>query len=256
VRTRHHSLLHDTGPGFPDGGSGLLPVLAAAGVTELDALVVSHGDLDHAGGAGTVLAAHPRARLWSSGFTVPGHGARDCVAGRGWWWDGHRFEFLHPAAARPKPGNDDSCVLRITGPGGRVLFTGDIGRNVEARLAAAGLVDHMDLVLAAHHGSRTSSDRTLIAAARPRYVVFSAGYGNRWGFPVSAVLEDWLAGGACVLSTATGGSLHFSGGPERSLALVRRHRVDGAGPWRRGPSPCRPEPGSPVQPSHPGAVVD
>ena len=54
VRTREHALLYDAGPGSargPDAGDTVVvPALRALGVRQLDTLLISHGDADHAGG--------------------------------------------------------------------------------------------------------------------------------------------------------------------------------------------------------------
>src|SRR5207249_7230120 len=120
-----HALLYDAGPAFnafSDSGSRvILPYLRGEGIAALDALVVSHDDRDHSGGAGSVLEAMSVGLLWSS--LSPDHALlaaptwrAPCVAGRKWLWDGVSFEFLHPhsetALGRSSRANNLSCVLR------------------------------------------------------------------------------------------------------------------------------------------------
>ena len=61
VRTHDHALVYDAGPaprgGVDAGASVVAPSLAALGMRRLDALVISHGDNDHAGGARALVAA-------------------------------------------------------------------------------------------------------------------------------------------------------------------------------------------------------
>jgi competence protein ComEC len=63
VQTAGHDLLFDAGPAFSaDADSGnriIAPYLRAMGVRRLDAMVISHADKDHEGGAASVLAALP-----------------------------------------------------------------------------------------------------------------------------------------------------------------------------------------------------
>src|SRR5438874_7935364 len=147
ARTEKHALLYDAGPAFnafSDSGSRvILPYLRGEGIDSLDALVVSHDDRDHSGGARSVLEAMPGGLLWSS--LSPDHALlaanawrAPCVARRKWFWDGVSFEFLHPraeiASGRAARANNLSCVLRIEAPGGRVLLTGDIERAAEREL--------------------------------------------------------------------------------------------------------------------------
>ena len=98
----------------------------------LDALVVSHDDIDHAGGAQSVLRALPVADFLSS--LPAGHPARaassvhrTCDAGQEWTWDGVHFRMLHPAPgshAAVLPDNERSCVLLIEAGPERLLVTG------------------------------------------------------------------------------------------------------------------------------------
>src|SRR6185295_4834685 len=125
VRTHEHALLYDAGPAFgaeADSGERIIaPYLRAAGIERLDAMVVTHNDSDHSGGASSVLENFDVDAMYSSlaaGHPLLGlaHDARRCVAGQAWTWDGVRFEILHPesAAARPKKINDLSCVLKVS----------------------------------------------------------------------------------------------------------------------------------------------
>jgi competence protein ComEC len=236
VETPRHALLYDAGPAFRNrdaGESVVLPVLRRTGVRRLDALVVSHDDSDHAGGVVSVLEAHPRVLVLAP---VPPRGAtgrfEPCVAGRAWRWDGVRFEVLSPPATGAwSSDNDGSCVLRVTTAGASLLLTGDIEARREADLARRGLPGRVDLVVAPHHGSRSSSSAALVAATRPRWVVVSAGWRNRWGFPAPEVVRRWTEAGACVLGTAAGGALAFTVGADGALRPARAERRDGAAVW-------------------------
>jgi competence protein ComEC len=73
----------------------------------------------------------------------------------------------------------------------------------EAALLASG-IPRVDVVKAPHHGSRTSSGRGLVAASRPRWVVFPVGAGNRYGFPHAETVDRWRGSGARLLRTDEG----------------------------------------------------
>jgi competence protein ComEC len=236
VQTARHAMLYDAGPAYrlrDAGESVIVPVLHQAGIARLDVLMISHDDRDHLGGAASVLKAHPQARLIAgdrSGLAADAY--QRCEAGLSWEWDGVRFSVLGPQdGARRRSDNDSSCVLRIEAPRTSVLLPGDIERRGEEELARRGLLSRADLVLAPHHGSRSSSGATLVNATRPRFVVFSAGYLNRWGFPAPQVVHRWQEAGACVLDTASQGALVFAAGADGALQLVRRERADGAHLW-------------------------
>jgi competence protein ComEC len=245
VQTAQHAMLYDAGPAYrlrDAGTSVVLPVLHQARVARLDAFVISHDDQDHRGGARSVLAAYPPTRVIAPHHPdLPAHPYQACEAGLSWEWDGVRFIVLSPArGTRGRSDNDDSCVLRIEAPGASVLLTGDIERRREDELARRDMLSPVDLVLAPHHGSRSSSGAALVAATRPRFVVFSAGYLNRWGFPAQQVVRRWSEAGACLLDTAMHGAMVFSTGADGILRLTRRERADGAHLWTSGAgeAPC------------------
>ena len=181
VQTAGHDLLYDTGPAFSaDANSGeriLLPYLRAVGVRRLDALVVSHQDQDHAGGAESVLAGLPVARVLASlPYNHPlrliaGPRAEACAAGQAWDWDGVRFRVLHPAdpVGEGRAGNEAACVLQVEAGGRKALLSSDIEAASESRiLAREGHAVASEFVVAPHHGSRTSSTAAFIAATAPR----------------------------------------------------------------------------------------
>jgi competence protein ComEC len=239
VRTRSHTLVYDAGPAFQSGRDTgelvIAPYLHHQGVRAIDRLVISHDDLDHRGGLRSLAAALPIRSILRGpsvrGPSLHGMAAEVCHRGQGWVWDGVEFIVLHPAGPQSRRENDSSCVLRIRGRGGSVLLTGDIEADAEAALAASGLT-HADLVVAPHHGSRTSSTPDLVDALRPQVVVFSAGYRNRWGFPKDDVVRRWRATGALALSTAASGAVEATVAADTPIR-ISEHRRAAARYWRR-----------------------
>jgi competence protein ComEC len=227
VETRAHRLLFDAGPAsasFDSGASVVLPALAAAGRRDLDAVVLSHADNDHAGGAAAVLAAFPAATVWK-GPDVERFEGRTCTRGDTWWWDGVVFEVLHPEGGFAGAGNDSSCVLRVSAGGRALLLTGDVERRGEAALLGAAPV--ADVVVVPHHGSATSSSEPFVAAVGARYAIVSAGFANRWGFPRPEVRARWQSSGALVVETGVAGAVtvELAGGEARVFAeRDGRHR--------------------------------
>lgn len=238
VRTRNHLLVYDAGPQYArDSDAGqrvLLPLLRARGERHIDRLVLSHRDTDHVGGARALLAALPITSTSSSlppdhplVAASPAH--QPCATGQTWVWDGVRFEFLHPPggegdpAARP---NTRSCVLRIAAAGSpATLLTGDIEREQELRLAGRfGDALRAGVLLAPHHGSRTSSTPLFLDAVRPQVAVVQAGYRNRFGHPADEVVARYRAIGATIHASPACGAWQWRsdlGG----LGLCQRERA-------------------------------
>ncbi|TPW17561.1 MAG: competence protein ComEC, partial [Halothiobacillaceae bacterium] len=215
VRTQHHTLVYDTGPGlgreFNAGSTVLLPFLQYEGVRAVDRLIIGHGDADHIGGARAltegiaveeVLTSVPAQVDWMS--------SQFCDAGRTWQWDGVTFELLHPRQHDGLHHNNHSCVVRIEGEQGSILITGDIEKEAEHRLVREQAERlKSDILVVPHHGSATSSTESFIEAVRPQFALFPLGYRNRYGHPKARVVERYRQRGIVMLDTATAGAISF-----------------------------------------------
>ena len=261
VETRHHTLVFDTGPAYPSGFSTvdavLLPFLQARQRGRIDRLILSHGDSDHAGAAERLVRAIDVGSIMSGEPWRVGVPARACRAGDSWRWDGVDFEILHPKGSHRRDGNNASCVLRIANAHAVALLTGDIEATAEYELitSAAGRLAS-DLVVAPHHGSATSSSHAFVAAVQPSYVVFTAGWGNRYGFPDEGVDRRWRDIGARALNTASAGTVSFAVDHRSGVSPPRCQRVHARRFWSHvGGSADACHPVSSGHPTEPGATT-
>jgi len=234
AETSNHVLVYDSGPafrsGFNTGDAVLVPYLVNQGYRHIDRLVISHADNDHIGGAHSLFE---RMDIFSISSGEPGEfdwaQSKQCLAGQRWVWDQVQFEYLAPFTAGE--GNNSSCVLRIETAAGRVLLlTGDIERSVERQL----LEQHArrlaaDILVAPHHGSRTSSTDGFVNAVHPEYVLFPVGYRNRFGFPKPDVLARYREIGARTLDTATDGAVSIRLEAGRGIEATGHRQRTGAG---------------------------
>lgn len=230
ISTARHRLLYDAGPQYSrqsDAGERVIaPLLAAQGM-RLDAMMLSHRDSDHTGGALAIKAAQPQVKIWGSDSVIndPLLAAlapvQRCTQGQHWQWDGVTFEVLHPPEGdawlngrKPQP-NFGSCVLRIRSASGRVaLLAGDIEAAQEQLLLQTSVAAPVDWLLVPHHGSKTSSTDAWVKTLRPHWGVVQAGYLNRFGHPVAAVVERYKAAGSqLVLQDRCGAALWQSDRP-------------------------------------------
>jgi competence protein ComEC len=238
ARTRNHALLFDAGPAFgPQADSGnrmIVPYLRAAGVKALDVMIVSHDDADHYGGASSVLQAMPVAQLLTSvpdldPLSFEAANAARCYAGQSWEWDGVHFEMLHPARASYDDAsikdNNRGCVLRIAARNAAVLIPADIEARAEQQLldSARGKL-RAQVLLAPHHGSRTSSIAEFVVAVDPRIVIYPVGYRNRFGHPHVDVEERYLRQGSHIYRTDRDGALTLHFGASDAIK-VTPHRA-------------------------------
>jgi competence protein ComEC len=199
VETPGHRLLYDTGPALgpqADAGSRyILPSLQRRGIYALDRLVLSHDDLDHTGGARSLLQGMTVGQ--GLGVAVAGATAapvwQPCEAGQQWEWDGWRFVVLYPDAEQrrfARADNNRSCVLRISRGHSAVLLPGDLERLGELSLLDRFPADALKstVLVLGHHGSRGASSEELLAAVRPQWALISAGYRNHFRHPNTQTL--------------------------------------------------------------------
>lgn len=253
VRTGSQVLLYDTGPEvtgvYSAVESVLLPNLKALGVNHVDHLVVSHGDSDHSGGL-SVLLDELSIGMISTGepevvrqkldrhpaAVIQGCPRLPRVMGE--------FELSFWRSRAEPSGNDASCVLRVFHPetGVDVVLTGDISRKVEAEMLADPGLDWLPafsgrrIVVAPHHGSKTSSSMRWVSAAEPNWVIYTAGYRHRYGHPHRDVVDRYQQVGAVPLSTACSGQLSVSFEPDNPKIVEAKRQ----GPfWIAGPGLTR-----------------
>ena len=239
VRTRSYALLYDTGPRWWEGGDAgeriVLPALRALGVARLDTLLISHADLDHAGGAASIVSQVPVARVLSSEPLPLAKGVvvEPCRAPLRWQVDGVHFEILHPRVGESFPKqNDRSCVLRVHGAYGRVLLSGDIELGVEnALLKRDRRALAADVLSVPHHGSASSSSPAFVQAVRPQVALIGAGLHNRYRLPHTEVVARYRAAGATVINSATSGAINIDVA-QRGLR-VERYRAMHWGWWHQ-----------------------
>ncbi|MGI9201454.1 MAG: DNA internalization-related competence protein ComEC/Rec2 [Woeseiaceae bacterium] len=228
VQTQRHVVLYDTGPAFRGGGSAaqnvVLPFLRSRGVQRIDLLVVSHADLDHAGGVADLTTAMPVDQVLA-GEPLPATHSSPCRAGDRWSYDGIRFAVLHPSAETPLQGNDRSCVILLEVGAYRLLLTGDIEKAAEQSLLQDGRLPRVHVVSVPHHGSKTSSTAEFTRATSASVAIVSAAYGNHWGFPKEEVIRRWQRSGAAVLSTATAGAVELHVCADSGFTEITGYRV-------------------------------
>jgi competence protein ComEC len=233
ILTRNHALLFDSGPlsrsGWDAGDKVVVPYLRHLGVHQLDVLVSSHGDSDHAGGAASVLAWSGEATRYHSSADL--NGAKAGRQGDFWYWDEVRFEYLHPGPFLPYLGNDSSCVLLVSTHDSQLLLPGDISTVVEQSLVRQYADLRLDLLVVPHHGSKTSSSHRLLNQFRPQVALVSSAFRNRFGMPHQEVVGRYRLQGTEFLNTADCGLLKAESVRDRSVVVSAAQRALDADIW-------------------------
>jgi len=216
-------LLVDGGPGgarrFDVGERVLAPFLWNRPLGHLDAVALSHWDVDHSGGLAAVLARFRVGEFWESGRAAAAAPetvaalARSRIprrvlgAGQRLWLGRALITVLGPAPGPPLAANDQSLVLRLDWRSVSLLLPGDLGPRGEALLLERGGPLRVLALKVPHHGSRFSSSAPLLQAVRPLVAVVSVGARNPFRHPSPEAIGRLEAIGARVYRTDRDGAV-------------------------------------------------
>lgn len=234
-----HTMLIDGG-GFSDnavfdiGARIVAPFLWRQKIKTVDTIVLSHPNSDHLNGL-IYIAEHFNVKeVWSNNQAADTKGYQRFMGAiaanrihhppfkelpRSRSINGVRFDILYPPydfIARCKREdwrdlNNNSMVVKATWGSTSFLFPGDIKSPAEAELATNSA--HMlksSVLLAPHHGSRTSSTDGFLAKVAPEVVIISSGRQSRFGTPHAAVLRRYQNFGLRIYETARHGAVAVS----------------------------------------------
>ncbi|MGK3952810.1 ComEC/Rec2 family competence protein [Microbacterium sp. I2] len=227
--------LVDTGP----DPAALTACLSRTGIERIDLLVMTHYDLDHAGGVSAVAGRvdtvlhgphDERAPAVLSVLAAAGAHLVEASAGMTGSLGEARWRALWPlpdSHAFPA-GNDASIVLDVRGGGiPPTLLLGDLSASPQRAIEAAGSLDPpYAVVKVAHHGS-ADQDAALYAAADPGVAVVTVGLGNDYGHPRVEILDLLTQMGAVVARTDRDGMVAIW--PDGERLSVWRERGGGVG---------------------------
>ncbi len=246
IRTPNHQLLYDTGPEYTenfDAGSGIIvPYLQSQGLRRLDTLVVSHNDKDHSGGLLGVLAGidvnqmllgelDKLIDLNKNEVRSVQPAVDNCHTQAPWRWDGVHFRFITWPITPNAKANNHSCVLLVEFKGQKILLAGDIEKDVERILSEREELAAVDIILAPHHGSKTSSTAGFLARVLPHRVIYSAGFHNQHGHPHADVQARYARMGTLPHNTAYAGALEFTWREGQQPYQLTQYRQSQARYW-------------------------
>ena len=182
---------------YDNGKQVVLPFLNYRGVRALDAVIVSHPDMDHIGGLKSVIQNVLTKQLITGPDISDESGLMSAVeelhiphtallAANQFSIGQAKASVLAPRDANAT-GNDASLVVQIEYNDFSALLMGDaefaIEQEIEPRLRS------VDVLKAGHHGSKNATSERFLGNIQPSYVILSAGQNNRYGHPTPEVLN-------------------------------------------------------------------
>ncbi len=227
------------GGGFSDnrvfdmGQRIIAPFLWQKKIGSVDTLVLSHPNSDHLNGL-LYIAEHFNVKdVWSNNERVNTIGYQNFIntlktkkintpvfdkIPKTYNINGVEFTILYPPSDflvkkekdRWRDTNNNSLVIKVRLGACSFLFPGDIMAKGERELAGIAGDGLKSMVLVApHHGSRTSSTRKFLNKIQPETVVISAGFKSRYGYPHQSVLNRYQNKGYRVFRTDMQGAVEM-----------------------------------------------
>jgi len=206
VRAGDYTCLIDTGKS--DAQTRLEKVLNHCKIESLDAIFITHTDKDHTGGLKWLRKSDIEikaiyASRYYPGTTVQKHQAVKTAEKLGlevqWLGAGDRvplgssgavFEVIAPQAEIPGNEDDNSLVMMLNSPDGRILFAGDMERQEEKNLLNSGADLKCDVLKVPNHADSDACSASLIAACTPKIAVISTDTREKPDTPDARVLKN------------------------------------------------------------------
>ncbi|WP_066049870.1 DNA internalization-related competence protein ComEC/Rec2 [Robertmurraya korlensis] len=208
---------------FEVGNDILIPFLKGKGVSAIDKLILTHGDMDHIGGAKSVLQTikvkelilpyvSNRSKLEDELIQVAREMKTTVIFvknGMSWAENGSIYKIVNPILEL-EDRNDNSIVIHVKIGGLYWLFTGDLGEAGEEKLLKEYPTLPVDVLKIGHHGSKSSTSAHLLEAYKPKVAIISVGKTNRFGHPHQEVLDRLKARNIKVFRTDTDGAISYT----------------------------------------------
>lgn len=193
-------------------------LLLSQGVFRLDGVIITHYDADHAGGVEMLLSRIPADEIYLPILEMD-NDIRDSLTDKYadkicWVEEDTVFNdvpiTIYPAIDTQDTNESSLCIL-FQPENCDILITGDRSTDGELALMEHTQLPDLEILIAGHHGSKTSTSLELLNATRPELVIISVGEDNRYGHPTWETLERLRIFGCDVYRTDTQGTIIFRG---------------------------------------------
>jgi competence protein ComEC len=186
--------------------------LLSQGISRIDGLILTHADLDHAGGAPYLLQ-----RIRADAVIAPAQAAEKLeFAGEGILLAEQDYEIAFPGGnitifvpEKDAKGNESSAAVLFQTEKCDTLITGDLSRTGEIRLLRRASIPELEVLVVGHHGSENSTSEYLLEQTSPEVAIISVGEGNWYGHPHDSVLQRLENAGCRIYRTDLHGTILF-----------------------------------------------
>ncbi|MCU9613942.1 DNA internalization-related competence protein ComEC/Rec2 [Caldibacillus lycopersici] len=208
---------------YDPGEKIVLPLLKSRGITHLDKLILTHGDMDHIGSAKTIIEKLPIKQLLVGDTIHKKAFELEIIAlankknievihvyeGLKWAKGKYDFHILAPRLM-DEADNDASIVIYAIVAGKRWLFTGDLEEAGEKQLIEKYPQLRVDILKVGHHGSNTSTTAPFLSKIKPKAAIISVGERNRYGHPHQEILDRLQENTIDIYRTDKNGAVSYS----------------------------------------------
>lgn len=225
------AILYDTGSAWEGGSIAqrvVIPVLHHRGIEQLEGMILSHSDNDHAGGKELIKQIMKPKWVKSSEYQAE---ILPCIQGEKWQWQGLDFQVLWPPKRVTRAFNPHSCVIKVSDSFHSILLTGDMTDVSELLMLNQHPNLTADLLLVPHHGSRSSSTEKLLRQLQAEVALVSVAKHNPWSLPSLKIKKRYQQNSIQWIETAKSGQITVHYKNEKRTIL--KHRQELAANWYR-----------------------
>jgi competence protein ComEC len=197
---------------FSIGSDLLVPYLKSIGIDNIDYMFITHGDMDHIGGAEDIIKSIKVKNIYLNGsintleesllkYNPNYLKEKDVIE-----VNNITLNILNPGKYTNE--NDSSLVIYFNIKGYNILLMGDASKQVEEDLINKYDLN-VDILKLGHHGSKTSTSNKFIENIKPIYGIISVGESNKFGHPHKNVIDILNNNNVNVYRTDYYGSIKF-----------------------------------------------
>lgn len=192
--------------------------LLSQGISRVDGLILTHFDRDHAGGVAYFLSRIPADAVYlpegpdeealaQTIYPVSGDAAWTVTEDLTLEWTGNRISIFAPVMKQTS--NESGLSVLFHNENCDILITGDMSQMGERLLLTEKQIPPLTVLVAGHHGAKTSTGEVLLRNCHPQYTLISVGADNRYGHPHEDVLQRLEHCGSQILRTDLSGTIIF-----------------------------------------------